>query len=297
MYNKYYQNNTGYSRQYLRPRIFSGAVKNIIIANVAVFLFMTLFQTERFFLYYFGLAPQLVWGRGFVWQLFTYMFIHGGFGHIFMNMFVLWMFGSEIESAMGKKEFYKFYVITGVGSGLITLLFSLNSTTPVVGASGAIYAILVAFAMMYPNRLIYFYFLIPIKAKFFVLIIGVITFFSSFSQGFGGISHLTHLGGIIIGYLYLRRLHVFSDFLNSLFRFKLPKIKFSNPFRNIIRKVEKPPKPPSHTKYETDKTMQEEIDRLLDKISREGYDSLTKQEKQTLMLNSEYFAKKSRTKN
>ncbi|MBU1063569.1 rhomboid family intramembrane serine protease, partial [bacterium] len=70
---------------------------------------MTLFQTERFFLYYFGLVPQFVWGRGFVWQLFTYMFIHGSFGHIFMNMFVLWMFGSEIENTWGKNEFYKFY--------------------------------------------------------------------------------------------------------------------------------------------------------------------------------------------
>ena len=170
MYNNYNQNYTGYNQQYIRPRIFTGAVKNIIIANLVVFLFMTLFQTERFFLYYFGLVPQFVWGRGFVWQLFTYMFIHGGFGHIFMNMFVLWMFGSEIENTLGKREFYKFYFITGIGSGLITLLFSLNSTIPVVGASGAIYAILVAFAMMYPNRLIYFYFLIPIKAKYFVLI-------------------------------------------------------------------------------------------------------------------------------
>jgi len=125
MYNNYYQNYTGYRQQYLRPRIFGGAIKNIIIANMAVFLFMTLFQTERFFVYFFGLVPQFVWGRGFVWQLFTYMFIHGGFGHIFMNMFVLWMFGSEIENAWGKREFFKFYFIAGIGSGIITLLFSL----------------------------------------------------------------------------------------------------------------------------------------------------------------------------
>jgi len=292
MYNKYYQNNTGYNQQYLRPRIFTGAVKNIIIANVAVFLFMTLFQTERFFLYYFGLVPQLVWGRGFVWQLFTYMFVHGGLGHIFMNMFVLWMFGSEIESALGKKEFYKFYVITGVGSGLITLLFSLNSTTPVVGASGAIYAVLVAFAMMYPNRLIYFYFLIPIKAKYFVLFMGAITFFSSFSQGAGGISHLTHLGGIIIGYIYLNK----RSFVSNI-RFRMPRIPIKNPFKNIVRKVDKKPDRTDPNIRGTEQTMREELDRLLDKINKTGYKSLTESERKNLVLIGKYFADKDKNKN
>ncbi|MDO9547818.1 MAG: rhomboid family intramembrane serine protease [Candidatus Marinimicrobia bacterium] len=292
MYNNYYQKYSGYNQQYIRPRIFSGAVKNIIIANLAVFLFMTLFQSERFFLYYFGLMPQLVWGRGFVWQLFTYLFIHGSFGHIFMNMFVLWMFGSEIENAWGKKEFYRFYFITGVGSGLITLLLSLNSTIPVVGASGAVYAILVAFAMMYPNRLIYFYFLIPIKAKYFVLIMGVITFFSSFSQGSGGISHLTHLGGIIIGYLYLNKRN-----LASKIRFRMPHISIKNPFNNFIRKVDKKSEHPDTNIHGTDQTMREELDRLLDKINKTGYESLGESERQNLTLIGKYFADKDKMRN
>jgi len=292
MYNNYNQNYTGYNQQYIRPRIFTGAVKNIIIANLVVFLFMTLFQTERFFLYYFGLVPQLVWGRGFVWQLFTYMFIHGGFGHIFMNMFVLWMFGSEIENTWGKREFYKFYFITGIGSGFITLLFSLNSTIPVVGASGAIYAILVAFAMMYPNRLIYFYFLIPIKAKYFVLIMGVITFFSSFSQGGSGISHLTHLGGIIIGYLYLTKQN-----LASKIRIKIPRISIKNPFKNIIRKVDKKSTHPDVNLYGTEQTMREELDRLLDKINQAGYEKLSENERRNLTLIGKYFADKDKMKN
>ena len=292
MYNNYNQNYTGYNQQYIRPRIFTGAVKNIIIANLAVFLFMTLFQTERFFLYYFGLVPQFVWGRGFVWQLFTYMFIHGGFGHIFMNMFVLWMFGSEIENTLGKREFYKFYFITGIGSGLITLLFSLNSTIPVVGASGAIYAILVAFAMMYPNRLIYFYFLIPIKAKYFVLIMGVITFFSSFTQGTSGISHLTHLGGIIIGYLYLNNRN-----LASKIQFRIPRISIKNPFKNIIRKVDKKSTRPDVNLYGTEQTMREELDRLLDKINQAGYEKLSENERRNLTLIGKYFADKDKMKN
>jgi len=292
MYNNYNQNYTGYNQQYIRPRIFTGAVKNIIIANLVVFLFMTLFQTERFFLYYFGLVPQFVWGRGFVWQLFTYMFIHGSYGHIFMNMFVLWMFGSEIENAWGKNEFYKFYFITGIGSGLITLLFSLNSSIPVVGASGAIYAVLVAFAMMYPNRLIYFYFLIPIKAKYFVLIMGVITFFSSFTQGSGGISHLTHLGGIIIGYLYLTRRGPISKI-----RFKMPHITIRNPFANFIRKIEKESKNTDINLQGTEQTMREELDRLLDKINRDGYEKLSETERRNLTLIGKYFADKNKLKN
>jgi membrane associated rhomboid family serine protease len=295
-----YQNYSRYNTQFLRPRMFGGAVRNIIIANVAVFLIMFLFQAQRFFLYYFGLVPRFVLTRGFIWQLFTYMFVHGGFGHIFWNMFVLWMFGSEIESHWGKKEFYKYYFITGVGSGIITLLFSLNSSIPVVGASGAIYAVLAAFAIMFPNRQIYFYFLIPIKAKYFVLIIGVITFFSSFTQGTSQISHLTHLGGLLIGYLYLRQGRAFSSIRFQLPRFNFPKIRFSglkNPFKKIIRKVDKSSRPHQDRHYEADKTMREELDRLLDKVNRTGYESLSEEERKNLILIGKHFADKDKMKN
>jgi len=289
----YHQYRPGFNQQFIRPQThFTGAVKNLIIANVAVFLFMTIFRTEGFFLYYFGLVPRLVWSKGFIWQLVTYMFIHGGFGHIFMNMFVLWMFGTEIEHAFGKREFYKFYFITGIGSGIITMLFSLNSPVPVVGASGAIYGVLVAFAMLYPNRLIYFYFLIPVRAKYFVLIIGIITFFSSFSQGAGGISHLTHLGGILIAYLYLKK-----DFRNIRLRIRLPKIIFRNPFKNIFGKTKRPSKPGGPDLSGSEQTMRDELDRLLDKINRSGYESLSAEERKNLDLIGKYFADKEKLKN
>jgi membrane associated rhomboid family serine protease len=290
-YNSYQQR--GYDSQYIRPRFrFSGAIKNIIIANIVVFLIMYVFRTERFFLYYFGLVPRLVWSKGYVWQLFTYMFIHGGFAHIFWNMFVLWMFGMELEATWGSREFYKYYFLTGTASGIITFLFSLNSGIPVVGASGAIYALLVAFALINPNRLIYFYFLIPIKAKYFVLIMGVITFISSFSPGTSQISHLTHLGGLVVGFLYLRRSFIFGKM-----RIRLPKIRFINPFKNFIRKAKKSPEPPRDDRYNTDQTLREEVDRLLDKINRQGYQSLTEQERQTLYLASEYLTGKEQKKN
>ena len=111
-------------------------------------------------------------------------------------MFVLWMFGSELERAWGKKNFLRFYFITGVGSGLGTMLFGLQSMVPIVGASGAVYGVLLAYGVMFPNRTVYLYGIIPIKSIWFVIGIGVIAFFSSFNN-FTNISHLTHLFGII----------------------------------------------------------------------------------------------------
>ena len=283
-FNRY--SNSGYGNYYVRPRLFKGALRSIIVANVAVFVFMMLFQLQGTFSKFFGLVPSYVWGRGYVWQLFTYMFIHGGFGHIFFNMFALWMFGMELENRWGRKEFYRYYFLTGIGSGLITMLFSWNSSIPVVGASGAIYAILLAFGMMFPERLIYFYFLIPIKAKYFVMIMGVITFISTFNPGGGNISHLTHLGGLLIGFLYLKRF----DLMRSLnLTIRLPKIRIKNPFKRFVRRVPKQDVD-IRSRYDADITLKEEVDRILDKINKTGYDSLDENEKRTLLLASQYFA-------
>jgi hypothetical protein len=176
-----------------------------------------------------------------------------------------------------------------VGSGLITMLFNLNSTIPVVGASGAIYGVLLAFGMLFPERYIYFYFLIPVKAKYFVAIMGAITFFSTLSPGASNISHLTHLGGLLIGFLYLKRYSI-----RRSLNIRIPHLKFKNPLKGIIRKVDKNQN--AKTNYDTDETLQEEIDRILDKINQGGYDSLSPEEKQTLYLASEYFAKKRKKK-
>lgn len=279
------------NNQYIRPKLFRGAIRILIIANVAVFLLSNLLGINNFVYRFFGLVPASVISHGFIWQFFTYMFVHGGLGHIFMNMFVLWMFGMELENYWGKKEFLKYFLITGVGSGIITFLFSPTSPIPVVGASGAIYALLLAFAMMFPERKIYVYFLFPIRAKYFVLIIGAITFFSSFGTNTSGISHLTHLGGLIVGYLYFKRKSILFDVKRF---FQKHKIKVENPFANFIRKVPKKPKQnpqeSSEFKYETDLTLREQVDEILDKISKVGYDKLTEQEKQTLYLASKYFA-------
>ena len=145
-----------------------------------------------------ALTPSAVW-RGQVWQLVTYMFLHGGWFHIGFNMLILWMFGSPLEELWGSKRFLKYYLVTGVGAGIVNAILSPSSA---VGASGAIYGLLLAFAMYYPNRQIFLYFLFPIRAKYFVIIVGALEFLGMFNRD--GIAHLAHLGGLLTGYLFLK---------------------------------------------------------------------------------------------
>jgi membrane associated rhomboid family serine protease len=147
-----------------------------------------------------------------VWQLVTYMFIHASVFHILFNMLALWMFGTELERVWGTRAFLKFYFVTGIGAGLLTVLVSLLPFAPVsqlyasdiIGASGAVYGLLLAYAMQYPNRPIYMYFVFPIPAKLFVTIMGGLAFFSSMSENGGGVANATHLGGLLVAYIYLK---------------------------------------------------------------------------------------------
>ncbi|MBD3235827.1 MAG: rhomboid family intramembrane serine protease [Candidatus Eisenbacteria bacterium] len=151
----------------------------------------------------FGVVPVLVWQKFFVWQLGSYMFLHGGLWHIFFNMFALWMFGTELERLWGSKRFLQYYFFTGVGAGILTVVLTPNSPIPTIGASGAIYGILLAYAYYFPQRRIFLYFLFPIPARIFVIIIGVLAFLNSMGPS-GGIAHIAHLGGLVFGYLFLR---------------------------------------------------------------------------------------------
>jgi membrane associated rhomboid family serine protease len=158
----------------------------------------------------FGLTPALVTGNFYIWQLATYIFLHDGPWHILFNMLGLWMFGSELELFWGRKQFTKFFFICGIGAGVLTVLLSPSSPVMTIGASGAIYGILLAFALLFPDRIIYF-FIFPIPAKYFVLILGGLAFFSSLSATGSGIAHVAHLGGMLCGFIYLRGGRVFSD--------------------------------------------------------------------------------------
>ena len=153
--------------------------------------------------FYLGLTPLMVWKKYFLWQLFTYIFLHGGFSHILFNLLALYMFGGELENYWGSKKFLRYFLYCGIGAGICPVIFSPYQFVPVIGASGAIYGILLAFGWLFPNRLIYIYFLFPIPAKYFVIIFGLIELFSSMQGTGGGIAHLTHLGGLIFGFFYM----------------------------------------------------------------------------------------------
>ncbi len=154
----------------------------------------------------FGLTPAAVTGSFAVWQLATYIFLHGGyFWHILLNMFVLWMFGSELERTWGTREFTKFFFICGVGAGLLNVIVTPNSTIPIIGASGSVYGVLLAYGLLWPNRIMLLIpFMIPVKVKYYIMFIGGLALLASLSGAGGGIAHVVHLGGMIFAFLYMK---------------------------------------------------------------------------------------------
>ena len=246
-----------------KPRLFTEAIKVLIAINVGIFLLTVLARSVIDLTLIFGLSTGTVWPL--IWQPFTYMFMHGNLWHVLINMFVLWMFGSEMESIWGKNEFLKYYFITGVGSGLVWLLFNIgNSNSVLIGASGAVYGILLAFGMMFPNRKVYIYFLFPVKVKYFVIFLGAMAFMSSLGPG-SNISHLTHLSGMIIGYIYLK-----SDW-------QVKRMRFS-----VHKKITELKPQATDRKQGKKSQYKMEIDQLLDKINRVGYEGLTEEERNRL---------------
>ncbi len=256
-----------------KPALFTDAIKILVSVNFGIFLLQTVARTEGLFFPLFGLVPKLVWSEFMIWQPFTYLFFHGGIWHVLINMFVLWMFGSELERIWGKGHFLKFYFVTGVGAGLVTMIFGLNSMTPIVGASGAVYGILLAYGLTYPNRTVYLYGIIPIKSLWFVIGIGVIAFMSSFDN-VSQISHVTHLSGMMIGYLMLKRPVRFND------------LWFTIRKRTLEYKIKHEEK-----KVSQRQAIEREIDRILDKINREGFDSLTEEEHDRLYKGSQSLSR------
>jgi membrane associated rhomboid family serine protease len=192
------------------PGPISTALKVLIGVNVVMFLATTFIQGLQIQL---GLVPMWVLREWRVWQLVTYMFIHAGLFHIVFNMLALWMFGTELERIWGTRFFLKFYFITGIGAGAMTIAISLLPfaatrqlyVSDIVGASGAIYGVLLAYALYFPDRKIYYMMLFPIPARIFVLIMGAVAFFSSLSE-IGGVANATHLGGLLVAWVYFTTL-------------------------------------------------------------------------------------------
>ncbi len=266
--------------QYYSPggfQVIPPAIKTIIMINVAVFLMqMTpLGQALTPIGALWPIGSKNPEGIGFqLWQPFTYMFLHGSFQHLFFNMFALWIFGAEIENYWGTRHFTTYYFICGVGAALINLMATIGDPYPTVGASGAIYGVLLAFGMMFPNRYIFIYFLLPIKAKYFVAIYACIEFISGLgSQAMGSgsnIAHFAHLGGMLFGFVFITYKRYEWTVRQWIGRLK-PQRKADGPRLHSSRSGV-----PSGAS-------EEEIDAILDKISSRGYESLTAEEKRKLL--------------
>jgi membrane associated rhomboid family serine protease len=254
------------------------AVKNILFANGIIYLIrflnlnLYLFLTNNFALHAYDVFYEFK-----IWQLVSYMFLHGDFWHIFFNMFIFWMFGNELEAEWGSREFVKYYFICGIGAGVLNIL--LTPADPAypgtVGASGAIYGIMVAYALRYPDRPVYIYFLFPVKVKYLVGFLFIISFFSTWNSQSDGIAHAAHLGGMVVGFIYLK-------YWNKLYKLKSLKSLFQQQQKkkkNVFTQADE----------EKVEYYRQKIDELLDKINRVGYLNLTDEEKELLEEGSKYL--------
>lgn len=296
---------------YHRPSLFGGfsffppVIRLLIISNAAIFVLVRFFgsfsldgiRLHDAVNYYLGLMPL---AYGFLpWQLITYQFMHADFWHLFFNMFFgLWMFGMEVEHLWGPKKFLTYYLLCGVAAGIFQLVLApilepgslidpWGRAIPTVGASGAVYGVLIAFAMMFPDRQIYLYFLIPVKAKY--LIAGLIVLGVLSVGGAGNVANLAHLGGAFAGYIYImvdRRRTPFSGLFDriSYWIHSYSAGQKKNQRENVIDAKVYDIRDGKETGIHKDEKIatQKQIDEILDKISQSGYQNLTEEEKKIL---------------
>ena len=262
-----------------KPQIFTEAIKILISINFVIYVLQSLAGKEDIFFRLFGLVPNVFISELMLWQPFTYMFFHApyyssvGISHILLNMLGLWVFGRELEQAWGKSKFLKYYFLTGVGSGLITYLFQINSDNPVIGASGAVYGILLAYGISFPNRMLYIWGLIPVRSIWLVVIMGSIAFFGLLGRA-DGISHVTHISGMLIGYVLLKKKWQLSDII---FAMRKKTVEFQ-----VQRKEDRALK----KKY-----INRDIDIILEKIKEVGFSGLSNEEQSKLYEASKNLSK------
>jgi membrane associated rhomboid family serine protease len=239
-------------------------VKWLIIINILIFVFTIVFSHPGWF-HIFGLVPISVIHHFTFWQLATYMFLHGGVMHLLINMLMLWFFGCNLERHWGSSKFLRYYFLTGIGAGIFSLLTSFNSPIPVIGASGAIFGILVAYAILFPETIVLIFFIFPMKIKHAVYIFGAVNLIGALTNPGGGVAYLAHIGGGLTGYLYFKR----QKFLSPILKFY-----YTSKQKNKNKKEIK------------NQQMDIEIDEILEKISKYGMDSLTSKERKILKQKS-----------
>ena len=254
-------------------RGISPAVKYIIIFTSSFFIVQQILYIDWTGI--FGVAP-LMMVKGWVWQPLTYLFIHDSFLHIFFNMLFLWMFGTELERLWGTKNFLRYYFITGVGAGICIFLFKLGTNTVTLGASGAVLAVILAYGLQFPNRIVLLYFVIPIKVKYLVIIIIAFEFIATLSVAADTVSHIGHLSGMVIGFVYLKR----GFMTRALARWLKRRLE-----QKMWEKQQK-------LKQEEEK-IHIDVDELLDKINKIGLENLSREERKRLDEASRFLRDKS----
>jgi len=266
------------------PRL-TRAVRILLVVTVAVFLlqFLGLLLWDEDFARILGLGPDMV-RKGYVWQIVTYMFLHGGLWHLFMNMLMLYMLGAETERTIGTRRFLLLYFGSGILGGLGWLLLAGESGGICVGASGAVFGVVGACAALFPRQLITFWYFLPLTMtiRTFALVMGGIAFASLVMGAGGNIAHAAHLAGGVAGYLYGRRLGRmgylgFYDERPGEFRefVRGTVAAVKRRFQANFGRVDGPP-------------TREEVDRVLDKLAKGGWSELTKKDRDLLDRASKY---------
>ena len=275
---RYQYTSTGYKNS-LKPNWNSG-VMTLLMINIMAFIFLGVLYSTNYELYYFlfnqfSLIPKdILITPGIIekfqiWQCLTYLFIHGGLMHLFFNMLGLWFLGRDLEATWGKENFIKYYLIVGIGSGLLTVFYNMqfihdSDIRPIVGASGAIYGLLLAYGILFPDRILYIYGIFPVKVKNVVIVSGTIAFFYSITLSNSGISHITHLAGIIVGIIYLQY------WANKKRSEKILKLHDNDIFTERMNR-------------------QKKMDQILDKVTDVGWDGLSTEDKEFLKEQSSNY--------
>ena len=260
---------TGFGFSYM----LTPMVKRLLIANVVVF-FVTVVVGQPFMFEWFAFQPGELIFRP--WGAFTYMFLHGDLMHLAVNMLVLFFFGPPLEARWGERELIRFYVVCGLGGVALSFLFQ---PAWVVGASAAMYGIMLAFAMNWPNVPIYIWGIFPVQAKYLVGFLAVVALLSA-TGGAGGsnVAHFAHLGGLVTGFMYLKADWRTSERLKTLQRAATRRRRLAIVPRDENGEEERPGALAGGKRAREDAALYDQVDAVLDKISAQGMGALTPEE-------------------